>query len=393
MSNPVVWFEVMGQDTAKLRSFYSQLLSWKFNSDNPMDYGFVETGDEGIEGGIGEAPRGRGLGDLLHQGPGPRSRCHSRATVGEPGQGPDHGTAGHLDRRRDRPGRECGWFVRRPSDGLSAIGDDRIEASRETSIRLRIAAILGETSPDANADRRGRSLSKEVLMRRADRLFRLVQYLRAQRAATGQEIAEELEVSVRTVYRDIVDLQTSGIPIRGEAGVGYRLEAGFELPPLTFTNEELEGLALGARIVASWGDPALAAAVNSAIKRIEGVLPATLRRVLIETPLFAPQYRQRADLISRGMSTLRSAIGECRALHIRYADAEGRESQRDVLPLGLHFWGNKWTLAAFCELRGDYRSFRPDRIREIEVLDRTFDPDDKINLAGFLSRVEDSPSS
>lgn len=231
---------------------------------------------------------------------------------------------------------------------------------------------------------------RETIMRRADRLFRLVQYLRGRRAATGLEIAEELDVSVRTVYRDIVDLQTSGIPIRGEAGVGYRLEAGFELPPLTFTNEELEGLALGARIVASWGDPALAAAVNNAMKRIEAVLPATLRRVLIETPLFAPQYQQRADLMSRGMATLRSAIGESRVLHIRYADADDRETERDVLPLGLHFWGNKWTLAAWCELRADYRTFRPDRIRQIETLERTFDSNGEINLTGFLSRVQDS---
>lgn len=130
-------------------------------------------------------------------------------------------------------------------------------------------------------------------MRRADRLFQLVQFLRTRRAATGQQIAEELRVSVRTVYRDIIDLQTSGIPIRGEAGVGYRLERGFELPPLTFTSEELEGLALGARIVAAWGDPGLASAVNSAMTRIESVLPPALRKVLIETPLFAPQFQSR----------------------------------------------------------------------------------------------------
>jgi predicted DNA-binding transcriptional regulator YafY len=225
-------------------------------------------------------------------------------------------------------------------------------------------------------------------MRRADRLFQLVQYLRTRRAATGQQIADELQVSLRTVYRDVLDLQSSGIPIRGEAGVGYRLERGFELPPLTFTSEELEGLALGARIVAAWGDPDLAAAVNSAMSRIEAVLPAALRKVLIETPLFAPQFQIRAGM-SRDVTIIRRAIGEHRVLHFGYTRADGSESERDVRPLGLHFWGNKWTLAAWCELREDYRSFRPDRMQSVRILDRTFDTEGDISLAEFVRRVED----
>lgn len=230
-------------------------------------------------------------------------------------------------------------------------------------------------------------------MRRADRLFQLVQYLRTRRAATGQQIADELRVSVRTIYRDIIDLQTSGIPIRGEAGVGYRLERGFELPPLTFTSEELEGLALGARIVAAWGDPDLASAVNSAMTRIEAVLPTALRKVLIDTPLFAPQFQSRAGM-SREVATIRRAIGEHRVLRLRYVRADGDETERDIRPLGLHFWGNKWTVAAWCELRNDYRSFRPDRMSAVELLDRSFDSEGEISLAEFLSRVEgEDPAS
>ncbi len=225
-------------------------------------------------------------------------------------------------------------------------------------------------------------------MRRADRLFQLVQFLRTHRAATGQQIADELRVSVRTVYRDIGDLQASGIPIRGEAGVGYRLDRGFELPPLTFTSEELEGLALGARIVAAWGDADLAAAVNNAMTRIEAVLPTALRKVLIEAPLFAPQFQSRAGM-SREVATLRRAIGERRTLRVRYVRADGGESDRTIRPLGLHFWGNKWTVAAWCELRADYRSFRPDRMLELEMLDRTFDTDGDISLAEFLKRTDD----
>jgi predicted DNA-binding transcriptional regulator YafY len=224
-------------------------------------------------------------------------------------------------------------------------------------------------------------------MRRADRLFQLVQVLRTRRAATGQQLADSLRVSKRTVYRDIADLQTSGIPIRGEAGVGYRLERGFELPPLTFTSEELEGLVLGARIVAAWGDPELAAAVGSAMSRIEAVLPSALRKVLIETPLFAPQFTVRSEM-TRDVATIRRAIGEHRVLHLSYERADGEQSTRDVRPLGLYFWGNKWTLAAFCELRGDYRSFRPDRMREVTLRDEVFDGTDGIHLQGFLENME-----
>ena len=148
-------------------------------------------------------------------------------------------------------------------------------------------------------------------MRRADRLFRLVQLLRARRFATGEQIAGELGVSKRTVYRDVADLQGSGVPIRGEAGVGYRLERGYELAPLIFTSDELAGLVLGARIVATWGDPDLAAAVASAMTKVEAVLPEGLRRVVLETPLFAPGV-PRASAMAGEVAALRSEVDRVR---------------------------------------------------------------------------------
>lgn len=223
-------------------------------------------------------------------------------------------------------------------------------------------------------------------MRRADRLFQLVQLLRLRRAATGRELADELGVSLRTVYRDIRDLAYSGVPIRGEAGVGYRLDRGFELPPLTFSEAELESLVLGARIVRTWADPELAGAVRSAMTKIEAVLPEGLRRVLLESALFAPDF-PRSHEMSRDVDLMRRAIGDRRLLSFAYTRADGDHTRRSVRPLGLYFWGNKWTLAAWCELRADYRSFRPDRMEAVEVLDRRFDPDDGIDLAGFLARV------
>ncbi|HEX5067237.1 MAG TPA: YafY family protein [Myxococcota bacterium] len=223
-------------------------------------------------------------------------------------------------------------------------------------------------------------------MRRADRLFRLVQLLRARRFATGEQIADELGVSKRTIYRDVADLQGSGVPIRGEAGVGYRLERGYELAPLIFTSDELAGLVLGARIVASWGDPDLATAVASAMTKVEAVLPEGLRRVVLETPLFAPG-RPWASAMAGEVALLRRAISERRLVHFKYGREDGEASERDARPLGLYFWGRKWTLAAWCELRNDYRSFRPDRMKELELLDKSFDPDtDGISLAGFVAK-------
>ena len=223
-------------------------------------------------------------------------------------------------------------------------------------------------------------------MRRADRLFQLAQLLRVRRQATGQDLADELGVSLRTVYRDIRDLEGSGVPIRGEAGVGYRLDRGFELPPLTFSQAELEGLVLGARMVSTWADPELASAVKGAMTKIEAALPDALRRVVLDTALFAPSFPRSEDM-SRDVDRMRHAISDRRLIHFAYTRADGDETERSVRPLGLYFWGRKWTLAAWCELRSDYRSFRPDRMHGVRTLDQRFDPDDGIDLAGFLDRV------
>lgn len=224
-------------------------------------------------------------------------------------------------------------------------------------------------------------------MRRADRLFQLVQVLRSRRFATGQQIADELGVSKRTVYRDIADLQGSGVPIQGEAGVGYRIDRGFELPPLTFNAQEIESLVLGARIVSSWGDSDLADAVRSAMTKIEAVLPEPLRQVLLETALFAPG-RPSTAAMTQELALLRRAVGEHHPIRFGYTRADGAESNRSVRPLGLYFWGTKWTLAAWCEFRGDYRSFRPDRMRDVRMLDEVFDGSDGIHLQGFLENME-----
>jgi predicted DNA-binding transcriptional regulator YafY len=225
-------------------------------------------------------------------------------------------------------------------------------------------------------------------MRRADRLFHLVQVLRNRRFCTGDQLAEALGVSKRTVYRDVRDLQLSGIPIHGEAGVGYQLQRGFELPPLMFNAAEVEALVLGARVVETWGDPELAAAVRSAMAKVEEVLPEPLRRLLFDTPLYAPAGPRSRTLTQGPLSAVRRALADRRKLAIHYTRADGQQSKRVIRPLGLYFWGTSWSVAAWCELRRDYRNFRPDRMGEVRLLEDTFDGSDGISLAGFISAME-----
>ena len=223
-------------------------------------------------------------------------------------------------------------------------------------------------------------------MRRADRLFLLVQLLRARSITTADELAGELAISKRTVYRDIRDLAASGVPIEGEAGVGYRLQRGFELPPMTFTPSELEALALGARMVEAWSDPELGAAARAVLTKVEAVLPKALRPTLASTALFA-MPRQWGAEVTRGLGPLRQAIAARQRITIAYARADGATSERTIHPLGLYFWGSTWTLAAWCETRAAYRNFRPDRIDRVNLLGDRFDPDTGPNLEGFMAAM------
>lgn len=222
-------------------------------------------------------------------------------------------------------------------------------------------------------------------MRRADRLFQIVQILRRRRLTTARFLAERLEISERTVYRDIRDLVASGVPVEGEAGVGYRLR-GFELPPLMFSRDEVEALVLGARIVESWTDPALARAATEALAKIEGVLPKDRSHLVRTTPLFAPDDHW-SEAITIDFSTLRQAVRDGRRVRFQYTDAQGAASQRIARALGLSFYGPVWTLAAWCELRQDFRVFRLDRMRDLEVLD-PFPHEPGRTLQDFLALVD-----
>ena len=223
-------------------------------------------------------------------------------------------------------------------------------------------------------------------MRRADRLFQIVQYLRGRRLTTAAQLAERLAVSERTVYRDIRDLSLSGVPVEGEAGVGYRLSKGFDLPPIMFTMDEVHALVAGARMVQAWGGPALAVSSRSAIEKIAQALPASRRTDVERTPLFAPHFHVPAGARS-DVEAVRQAILGRRKLRLVYVDSREQASKRVIRPLGLAFWGNTWTVAAWCESRADFRNFRLDRIRTLEPLDQTFEDQPGTRLEDFLALV------
>lgn len=199
-------------------------------------------------------------------------------------------------------------------------------------------------------------------MPRADRLLRLVQVLRRYRApVSAASLAEELGISLRSVYRDVQTLRAEGATIEGEPGVGYILRPGFLLPPLMFTDEELEALVLGLRLTAEHGDDALGRASADVVAKLRAVLPKDLRTLIDETALLAGPARARPpETIDLG--EVRRAIREQRKATIEYMDDKGAKTERTIWPIGLGFFERSRLVVSWCETRQDFRSFRADRI-------------------------------
>jgi predicted DNA-binding transcriptional regulator YafY len=205
-------------------------------------------------------------------------------------------------------------------------------------------------------------------MRRADRLFQIVQLIRGRRLTTAAFLAQRLEVSERTVYRDVADLQHQGVPIEGEAGLGYRLGQGFELPPLMFTHDEARALVASVRMAQVWQDPALAQASQEALGKILSVLPVAARVAAQSMAIYAPPVGLEPEVQLR-LQTLREAAQAHRKVSLQYSDATNAQSHRTLWPLGCFYWGKVWTLAAWCENRNAFRSFRLDRMGQLQLLE------------------------
>jgi predicted DNA-binding transcriptional regulator YafY len=223
-------------------------------------------------------------------------------------------------------------------------------------------------------------------MRPADRLFRLVQLIRGRRLSTAAFLAQRLEVSLRTVYRDVAQLQHQGVPIEGEAGVGYRLGSGFELPPLMFTQEEASALVVSLRMAQVWLDPKLALAAEVSLSKIMSILPMSARAAAETSPLYVPTIK--LDTVTQqNLQTLREATQKRQKVTLNYRDLAEKTSRRIVRPLGCFFWGKVWTLGAWCETRKDFRSFRLDRMEKITVSETIFSIEAGKGLADYLGRV------
>ena len=226
-------------------------------------------------------------------------------------------------------------------------------------------------------------------LRRADRLFDILRILRAaKQAVTAASIAAELEVTPRTVYRDIATLQARRIPIDGAAGIGYVLRRGFDLPPLMFTEDEAEAIAVGVRLLARTGDPGLRKAAESVLSKVTLVVPDPLREYLSAAPVYvsergAPVPAQR-DL----PTTIRHAIRDNRKLRIGYRDEQGQQTRRVIQPFAVAYYVEATLVCAWCELRADIRHFRTDRVVSAEVLDEGFAIPEPV-IAGWLAERQD----
>lgn len=220
------------------------------------------------------------------------------------------------------------------------------------------------------------------MTRRADRLLALLELLRGRPVSTAASLAATLEVSIRTVYRDIDALVATGVPVRGEAGVGYTLEAGYHLPPLNLTAEEAEALALGARVLAIWSDGAVAAQAAAALAKIRAVLPAQGQAGVDQHIFWAPQWVERNAPKVDLLELKRAAQGR-RVLMIEYEALNGVRTTRTVRPLSINFFGPVWLLAAWCELADDFRCFRLDRIDSMMPTGAIFRHEDGKRLSDF----------
>ncbi|WP_298492354.1 YafY family protein [uncultured Maritimibacter sp.] len=222
-------------------------------------------------------------------------------------------------------------------------------------------------------------------MRRADRLFQIVQILRGGRLTRARDLAEKLEVSERTIYRDVADLIGSGVPIEGEAGVGYVMRAGYDLPPLMFTREEIVALVAGARMARTWGGLDMARAADDALSKIEAVLPEALRSRIATVRIHSVDF-EGTDPVDRARLDLLEGASDRRVrVHFDYVDEKGQATVRRVRPLGLFFWGRTWMLTAWCEDRDAFRNFRVDRMDAVRLGEAFRDERDK-TLAAYYEQ-------
>ncbi len=223
-------------------------------------------------------------------------------------------------------------------------------------------------------------------MRRADRLFDIIQVLRtAKRPVTAETLAKHLEVTVRTVYRDVATLQARRVPIEGAAGIGYMLRRGFDLPPLMFSTEEIEAIAVAMRMLRRTGDAGLQAAAETVLSKVTVAVPDALRAHLTEPPFVVSRRGAPLPPVA-DLAAVRAAIRNERKLRICYGDEKGARTERTIWPFAIAYFAESTLVNAWCELRDDFRHFRADRILDWNMLDETFPLSGKLLFARWQGR-------
>ena len=217
-------------------------------------------------------------------------------------------------------------------------------------------------------------------MRRAERLFRLVALMRDMGLSRAEDLANKLEVSVRTVYRDVAHLQGSGIPIEGEAGLGYVLLPGFDLPAMTLTYEQIDALAIGLKFIEEAGDKSLVEAAVYVKSKIQESLPDENKKRLENAPYFSARRGLRAPEFTK---LIRKSIHDRLKVKFSYQDSKGCITERTVRPLSLTVFTEGWMMAAWCEYRKDFRYFRLDRMRDLKLTGESFSNDSSKSLVQF----------
>jgi predicted DNA-binding transcriptional regulator YafY len=223
-------------------------------------------------------------------------------------------------------------------------------------------------------------------MRRSDRLFDIIQVLRtASGPVTAASLAAALEVTVRTVYRDVATLQARRVPIEGAPGLGYVLRRGFDLPPLMFTSEEIEAIVVGMRLLTRTGDPGLQQAADSIVSKLTVALPDALREHLAAPPFYVSSHGAPVPP-SADLSAIRAAIRDERKLRLAYEDERGNRTRRTIWPIAVAYYVEVTLISAWCELRNDFRHFRTDRIRSLDVLDEPLPVPGRVLMSRWLER-------
>ena len=225
-------------------------------------------------------------------------------------------------------------------------------------------------------------------MRRAERLYQIALLLSRGQLTTARELAELLEVCERTIYRDIAELVATGAPIEGAAGVGYLMHSNYKVPPLMFSEVELQAMLIGTSCVRSWADVELALAARTAMAKVAAVLPQALRLAAQRETVLFPDFHLSTAMIEP-VGILRTAISGRRKLSFDYQRADGAASARTVWPLGLFYWGESWTLGAWCELREGFRTFRLDRMQNIQETGAPFPDQSGRRLPDYVAAVSE----